>query len=295
MENESELIKRNEINRYNVIDYLKNTGNKYAPLPEHIIDRISKEAGNDTSMCVGVYTILYFHQNEYNNSQLKTYQKTKKFFGLGDKTAKRILDMLEDIGVIVQKKEQRKKVIFVKYPEYINERDIKSIEFTEKVTTVEKTVKVNYNESNEKQNNIENFLNNYITWKNSKETIIKNPAGFKKAYYKNPADFDFSDYKEYQEKKKQKKLIEQRKKEKLKRDIEKQKEEEKKKEERIRIWKKIEELKENDKALYSKLYEKAENQAIQDDPDSKHMDKHMFDIRVRNVYLPSIIKDEGLI
>lgn len=287
------------LDRYNILDYLKKHNRRYAPIPDHILNCIKEEVKDQKqaiSTYIGVYIILYLFQDDYNNSDLTMRDKSSQFFGLGYETTKKILDKLENIGVIVQKREHRKKIIIVKYPEYVNDTGIKSIEFTEKI--IEKTVKVNYNEdneSNEEQNNIENFLNDYINWKNSKETIIKNPAGFKKAYYKNPADFDFSDYKEYQDKKKQKKLIEQRKKEKLKKDIEKEKEEEKKKEERIRIYEKIKNLKENDKALYSKLYEKAEKQAIQDDPDSKHMDKHMFDIRVRNVYLPEIIKDEGLI
>lgn len=295
MEEHNELINKHAITRYNTIDYLKEIGGKFAPLPEHIIKTIIKNTKPNFAVYIAVYTILFFYQDEYNASTLPTKEKQKQFFSLTDKTAKKVLDKLEELGVIAQIKQQRKKIILVKYPEYVD--NVKSIKYTEKITktvttTVEKTMEVNYDK---KQNEVESFLNEYIAWKNSKEQVIKNPTGFKKAYYKNPADFDFSDYKEYQKKKEQKKLMEQRRQKQIKKDIEKRKEEEKQKEERKKIYEKIKQIKENNNELYSKLYKYAEKQAIADDPDSKNMDKHMFAVRVRNVYLPEIIKDEGLL
>ncbi len=139
-----------EINRYDVIDYLKENGRSYAPVPEHIIHYIKdairkKEKRLYSLICVGMYTILYFSQNEFNSCDLPTKKKYRKFFDADDKTVKKGLDLLEEIGVIVQKYEKRKKVIFVKYPEYINA--VKSITLKEKVTTTtttEQEVKVDY-------------------------------------------------------------------------------------------------------------------------------------------------------
>lgn len=284
-----DIEKHYGIDRYNILDYLKSNNRKYAPIPDHIINCIKEETQNERQPIIsflGVYIVLYLYQDDYNKSNLSTREKTKTFFGLSDVAAKQILDKLEEIGVIVQKREHRKKIIIVKYPEYINDKEIKSIEFTEEVTTVKKTVKVNYNE---KQNNVENYLDEYINWKNSKEQIIKNPAGFKKAYYKNPGQFDFSDYEEYKKRKHQKQLMELRRQEQLKKDIEQQKQEEKEKQERIKIFQNIEKLKNENPEKYNYLYQMAENEARQN-PETNSLDEKMFHFNVRNVYLPNIYR-----
>lgn len=280
-----------QIDRYNVIDYLKQIGKKYAPIPDHIINAISDHFKDDpqTLSAIGIYTMLYFKQNEFNNCELSTVEKCKLFFRMSDKPVKKLLDKLENGGFLVQKKEKHKKIIFVKYPEYIEQ--IKSITLTRE--TVTDTIQVDY--ENGKQTiatKQEKFIEGYIEWSNGQGKPIKNPAGFKRDYTKHPDKYDLSDYEKHlidlEKQKEYREIQEEEMRKRRQEDIRVEKE----REEHLRIMDYIAKLKETDPIFYEQLYNEALANAKKRLPD---VDSILIEKNAKMFDLPDLIKEKGLI
>jgi len=139
---DKETVAHYEIDRWNIIDYLKQNQRPFAPVPDHIINQIAQISMDEkypVALFIGVYVTLYFYQNQFNDMPGSLRTKSKTLFGIKrEDTLRYILDKLENHGFIVQSFDSinRRRIVFVKYPEFISK--IKKIEIEEEVITTKR-------------------------------------------------------------------------------------------------------------------------------------------------------------
>lgn len=205
-----------QLNRYNIMNHVKEVSKSFVVIPDVVIKdllELTKNLGQHRSSIISVYTLLFFQQREFNESNLNYTEKCKDFFELNYNTVTKILNQLESWGFIHIEtlKNKRKIISFMQYPEYknreknpLNDLSIKSKEKI-KPTIDNHQDDIPIKDSQNKKDVLikdDFFLDEYIEYSKKQNRPLKNPAGFKIAYRKNPKKYDLSDFEKYKDNKK---------------------------------------------------------------------------------------------